>query len=186
MHEDSGVHSLESLNSVDTHVQSLPSEISYAAQQEAAERAEQIRSGSQREADELAKEARDFTAQAEQSARDLKSSAKSDSKSFANKAEAKFESAKGKAKEEYKEVKKQAGAAASKAEKEGKKAEEWADKNKQNPVVLGNAVAIVALGALLGTGAYRMHKANTLTWNVVGAWAGAVGLFAVGDYYVSQ
>ena len=60
------------------------------------------------------------------------------------------------------------------------------NKNKNNPVVIGNAVVIAALGVLLGTGAYRMHKANTLTWNVAGAWAGAVGLFAVGDYYVSQ
>lgn len=100
---------------------------------------------------------------------------KSESKSFSQKTEKKFDQAKGKAKEEWQQAK-----------KDGKKAEDWAEKNKNNPVVVGNAVVIAALGALLGTGAYRMHKSNTLTWNVVGAWAGAVGIFAVGDYYVSQ
>jgi len=53
-------------------------------------------------------------------------------------------------------------------------------------VVIGNAVVITALAGLLGVGAYRLHKANALTWKVTGAWAGAVGLFAVGDYFVSQ
>ena len=47
-------------------------------------------------------------------------------------------------------------------------------------------MVIAAVGGLLGVGAYRMQQAGTLTWKVAGAWAGVVGLFAVGDYYVSQ
>lgn len=175
MHEDSGVHSLESLSSVNDHVQSLPSTTSYADQQLAEERAEEARREAQQAADEMSKEAKDFMQHAEDDAKRLQKDASS-----------KFDKFKSEAKETKSQFSKTVSAEASKAKKNAKETEEWADKNKSNPVVVGNAVVIAALGALLGTGAYRMHKANTLTWNVVGAWAGAVGLFAVGDYFVSQ
>jgi hypothetical protein len=42
------------------------------------------------------------------------------------------------------------------------------------------------LGTVLGVGAYRKYASGELSAKVVGAWAGVVGLFAVGDYYVSQ
>lgn len=66
------------------------------------------------------------------------------------------------------------------------KAAEKAKANSDNPVVLGNTVAIAALGGLLGFGAYRKYAAGELTWKVAGAWAGVVGLFAVGDFYFSK
>ena len=34
-------------------------------------------------------------------------------------------------------------------------------------------------------GAYQKHTAGQLTWKLVGMWAGAIGLFAAGDYYLS-
>lgn len=58
--------------------------------------------------------------------------------------------------------------------------------NSDNPIFVGNAVTIAALGGLLGFGAYRKHIQGELTWKVAGLWAGAVGLFGVADYYVSQ
>lgn len=58
--------------------------------------------------------------------------------------------------------------------------------NADNPVVVGNAITVGLLGTALGAGAYRKYIAGELTWKVVGAWAGVVGLFAVGDYYISQ
>ncbi|KAK3074264.1 hypothetical protein LTR53_003425 [Teratosphaeriaceae sp. CCFEE 6253] len=93
----------------------------------------------------------------------------------AEKAQQGLEKAKIQGKKGYAEVKREAG-----------EAEEWAEKNRGNPVVIGNLMAMSALGGVLGTNAYHMHKAGTLTWNVFGAWAGAVGLFAFGDYIVSQ
>ncbi|KAI9819357.1 MAG: hypothetical protein M1832_004062 [Thelocarpon impressellum] len=72
--------------------------------------------------------------------------------------------------------------AKAKAEKATKKIEA----NSDNPVVLGNAVVVAALSAALGFGAYRKYAAGELTWKVVGAWTGVVGLFAAGDYYLSQ
>ena len=35
-------------------------------------------------------------------------------------------------------------------------------------------------------GAYKQHQAGKLDWRMGGLWAGAVGLFATGDYFVSQ
>jgi cation transport ATPase len=55
-----------------------------------------------------------------------------------------------------------------------------------HPVVLGNSVAIVALGAVLGYGAWRRYQAGLLNWRVVGVGAGVVGLFAAADYYLSK
>jgi hypothetical protein len=77
-----------------------------------------------------------------------------------------------------------------KAEKEAKaKAKKYAGRleaNSDNPVFIGNAVAVIALSAGLGFGAYRKYAAGELSWKVVGAWTGVVGLFAAGDYYLSQ
>lgn len=69
---------------------------------------------------------------------------------------------------------------------QAKKVAAKAEKNADNPVVIGNAVGIAALTAFLGYGAYRKHAAGELTWKLAGAWAGVVGLFAVGDYFTSQ
>ena len=69
---------------------------------------------------------------------------------------------------------------------EAKSAGEDLQRNADNPVVVGNAVVVAALSAALGFGAYRKYSAGELTWKLVGAWAGVVGLFAVGDYYVSR
>ncbi|ORY07401.1 hypothetical protein BCR34DRAFT_20712 [Clohesyomyces aquaticus] len=57
--------------------------------------------------------------------------------------------------------------------------------NSNNPVVLGNAITVGVLGTVLGIGAYRKWAGGELSWKVVGAWAGVVGLFGVADYYVS-
>ncbi|KAI5241220.1 hypothetical protein E4T42_08071 [Aureobasidium subglaciale] len=74
-------------------------------------------------------------------------------------------------------------------EKTKQKAEKAAEKvkaNSDNPVILGNTIAVVALGGLLGFGAYRKYSAGQLTWKVAGAWAGVVGVFGLGDYYASK
>jgi len=72
------------------------------------------------------------------------------------------------------------------AKAKAKKAAGKAERNSDNPVFVGNAVAVVALSAGLGFGAYRKYAAGELTWKVAAAWTGVVGLFAAGDYYLSQ
>lgn len=134
----------------------------------------------------MAQEARDFTQQAEKELSRLEQESGQKYDQFSHEAKDKYESWKKQASKDYEKVKKQAGVEGRKGKENAKKAEKWADDNKGNPVVIGNAVVIAALGGALGISAYRMHQAGSLTWNVIGAWAGAVGLFAVGDYYVSQ
>jgi len=92
--------------------------------------------------------------------------------------------------EKTKRAAEQAKAKARKAEADAKakarRGGHYAKENSNNPVIIGNTVTIGLLGTLIGVGAYRKWSSNELTWKVVGAWAGFVGLFAVGDYYVSQ
>ncbi|KAK8189513.1 hypothetical protein BKA81DRAFT_307867 [Phyllosticta paracitricarpa] len=72
--------------------------------------------------------------------------------------------------------------AKAKAKKGGRRLRENAD----NPVVIGNAVTIGVVGAALGFGAYKKYNAGELSWKLAGAWAGAVGLFGVAEYYLSK
>lgn len=76
--------------------------------------------------------------------------------------------------------------AAAKAKKEGKKIKNTFEANSENPVFVGNAIAITLLSGGLGFGAYRKYAAGELTWKVVGAWTAVVGLFAGADYYLSS
>lgn len=73
-----------------------------------------------------------------------------------------------------------------KAEAKAKKGAHLARENANNPVILGNTLAVGILGTVLGVGAYRKYVAGELSWKVVGLWTGAVGLFAAGDYYLSK
>ena len=84
------------------------------------------------------------------------------------------------------EAKEKAGLKKQQAKK--KASQDWQSlkANSDNPVFIGNAVTLAAVGGLLGFGAYRKHIAGELTWKIAGLWAGAVGLFGVADYYVSQ
>lgn len=90
------------------------------------------------------------------------------------------------AKEAYAASKAKAEKAEKEAKAKAKRAKSNLEANKDNPVYIGNAVAVVALSAGLGFGAYRKYAAGELTWKVAGAWAGIVGLFATGDYFLSQ
>ncbi|KAH8678614.1 hypothetical protein BGZ60DRAFT_428452 [Tricladium varicosporioides] len=94
--------------------------------------------------------------------------------------------AEARAKEEVEKASKEFSKAAKDAKAKARKGLSSYEKNADNPVVLGNTVAVVALSAGLGFGAYRKYAAGELTWKVVGAWTGLVGLFAVGDYYLSS
>lgn len=90
------------------------------------------------------------------------------------------------AKDKADELKQKASIKKEQAKSQSKKIGQQVQANSDNPVFIGNAVTIVGLGGLLGYGAYRKHIAGELTWKVAGLWAGAVGLFGVADYFVSQ
>ncbi|KAJ5787000.1 hypothetical protein N7457_001990 [Penicillium paradoxum] len=58
--------------------------------------------------------------------------------------------------------------------------------NTSNPVFLVNAAIATVVGAGLGFGAYKQHARGTLSWELVGLSAGAVGVFGAVDYFVSK
>jgi hypothetical protein len=97
-----------------------------------------------------------------------------------------FASAEVRAKEAAEEAKKDLAKDEKNAKAKAKKVKGRLEANSDNPVFIGNAVAVVALSAGLGFGAYRKYAAGELSWKVVGIWTGVVGFFAVGDYYLSQ
>ncbi|KAJ6199309.1 hypothetical protein J3E72DRAFT_313587 [Bipolaris maydis] len=84
------------------------------------------------------------------------------------------------------EVKEEAEKLKERAAAKKESAKEKAKKNADNPVVIGNAVGLAIVGGIVGFGAYRQYARGELTGKVVAAWAAAIGLFGVGDYYVSQ
>lgn len=89
-------------------------------------------------------------------------------------------------KEKAADLKEKAGIKKEQAKSKAQKAGQTVKENSDNPVFIGNAVAITAIAGLLGFGAYRKHVAGELTWKLAGLCTGAVGLFGVADYYVSQ
>ena len=60
------------------------------------------------------------------------------------------------------------------------------DANKENPIFIVKVVILVVGGVALGLGAYKRYSEGSLDWKVAGITAGAVGAFAVADYYASQ
>jgi len=101
-------------------------------------------------------------------------------------AKAKFDEISAKASKDYHKGKAAAEKKAKQAKASAKEAGNELKANRDNPVVIANGL-VIGLGAIgLGIGAYRKYQANELTWKIAGAWAGVVGLFAAGDYYLSE
>lgn len=86
----------------------------------------------------------------------------------------------------YDQAKRSASKGAKEAKEEFKSVEQDLKENQDNPVYIANGLLIVAGGAALGYGAYTKHAAGQLDWQLAGTWAAAVGVLAVGDYYLSQ
>ena len=126
-------------------------------------------------ASSAADSASNASAQAKDKASAESGTAKEKASDLADSAEKNFNEGKGKAKEGAKD-----------AEKEIKGEYNEIYENRDNPVVIGNAVAITLGVAGLGYGAYTQHAKGELNWQIAGIAAAAVGLFGVGDYYLSQ
>jgi len=88
--------------------------------------------------------------------------------------------------EREEEVKREAKRLKDIAAAKKKAAKDKIKKNADNPVVLSNTIGLAIISGILGIGAYRKYSQGQLTGKLVAAWAGVVGLFGVGDYFVSQ
>lgn len=109
--------------------------------------------------------------QAERIAHEAEDKARADAKKAADAAE----SAKKKAATKGKQVK-------DALKKDGKKLSD----NRDNPVVIGNALVWGIATVAIGYGAYQKHSEGKLDWKLAGSVAGVVGAFGVADYFGSK
>ncbi|RMZ87700.1 hypothetical protein DV736_g5073, partial [Chaetothyriales sp. CBS 134916] len=58
--------------------------------------------------------------------------------------------------------------------------------NRDNPVVVGNAVIWTIAAVAIGVGAYQKHSEGKLDWKLAGTVAGGVAAFSVADYFASS
>jgi len=58
--------------------------------------------------------------------------------------------------------------------------------NRDNPVVVGNAIIWGVATVAIGYGAYQKHSEGKLDWKLAGTVAGIVGAFGVADYFGSK
>ena len=84
------------------------------------------------------------------------------------------------------DAKKKASSMAKDAKAELKKDGKKLSDNRENPVVLGNAL-IWGIGAIaISYGAYQKHTEGKLDWQLAGSVAVVVGAFGVADYFGSK
>jgi len=98
-----------------------------------------------------------------------------------------------KAREEKQKISREAESAKKKAASKGKQIKEDVKKdgqrlseNRDNPVVVGNALIWGIATIAIGYGAYQKHTEGKLDWQLAGSVGAAVGAFAVADYFGSK
>jgi hypothetical protein len=96
-------------------------------------------------------------------------------KSAANKSSEAASDAKSKLSKEAKKAK-------ATLKEDGKKLSE----NRDNPVVVANALIWGLGGVAIGYGAYKKHSEGKLDWQLAATVAGCVGAFGVADYFGSK
>ncbi|KAK5045940.1 hypothetical protein LTR84_008726 [Exophiala bonariae] len=83
-------------------------------------------------------------------------------------------------------AKKKAATKAKEAKSALKKEGKALSENRDNPVVIGNAVIWGIATVAIGYGAYQKHSEGKLDWKLAGTVAGVVGAFGVADYFGSK
>jgi hypothetical protein len=91
-----------------------------------------------------------------------------------------------KAEQKAKSAKEKVAAEAKKAKSTLKKDGQKLADNRDNPVVIGNALLWTITAAAVGYGAYQKHSEGKLDWKLAGTVAGGLGALAVGDYFASS
>lgn len=101
--------------------------------------------------------------------------------------------AEAKAKAAQQKVSEAASSSKDKLSKEAKKAKatlkedgKKLSENRDNPVVVGNALIWGIATVAIGYGAYQKHTEGKLDWQLAGTVAGAVAAFGVVDYFGSK
>lgn len=84
------------------------------------------------------------------------------------------------------ELKEEAERVAQAAKQKAQRAKELAKKNSDNPVLVGNAVLMGVVAAVLGYGAYKRYQTGPVSWQTVGGWVGVIAAVGLADTFVSR
>lgn len=101
-------------------------------------------------------------------------------------AEAKTRAEVAQAEDKAKEVKKKADSKAKEAKAAAKREAEHLDKNKDNPVYIGNYILWTLTAAAVGYGAYQKSAEGKLDAKLAGTVALGLGALGAADYFVSK
>lgn len=157
---------------------------------EAEDKARQTSQEASKKASETGKQAEQkgsqMSAEAKKKAYEFSEEASEKTDELTKEGEKNFEKAKKVASEKLREGKEFAVETSEELNIKARDAKDDISANRDNPVVVGNAIAWTIGGVVLGVGAYNKHAKGELDWGVVGMAAAAVGVLAVGDYYLSQ
>lgn len=129
---------------------------------------------------------KETAAEADKKASEASSKASSKAKEFSEYASEKSEELSQEAGDKYDKAKKSAVRNYQEGKEEAREKGNELSRNRDNPVVVGNAVIIGVGSVALGFTAYQKYAQGELSWKLAGITAAAVGAFAVGDYYASQ
>ncbi len=129
---------------------------------------------------------KETAAEADQKASEASSKVSGKAKEFTEYASEKSEELSKEAGDKYDKVKKSAARNYREGKEEAKEKGNELSRNRDNPVVVGNAIIIGVGSVALGFAGYQKYAKGELSWQVAGMAVAAVGAFAIGDYYVSQ
>lgn len=129
---------------------------------------------------------KETSAEADKKASEASSKASAKAKEFGQYASEKGDELSKEAGDKYDKAKKSTARNYREGKEEAREKGNELSRNRDNPVVVGNAVIIGVGSVALGFSAYQKYAQGELSWKLAGITVAAVGAFAVGDYYVSQ
>ncbi|KAL8693363.1 MAG: hypothetical protein Q9218_001800 [Villophora microphyllina] len=182
--------SVSSLVDVDSpHISSVPSDFESQTTQtrtQADRMAHEAEDKARETSDKAGQKTKETAAEADKKASEASSKASGKAKEFSEHASEKSDELSKEAGDKYDKAKKSAARNYKEGKKEMEEKGDELSRNRDNPVVVGNAVIIGAGIAALGVLGYQKHAKGELSMEVAGITAAVVTAFAIGDYYASQ
>ncbi|KAL8678629.1 MAG: hypothetical protein Q9186_005019 [Xanthomendoza sp. 1 TL-2023] len=182
--------SASSLVDVDSpHISSVPSD--YESQPtktktQADRMAHEAEDKAREESAKASQKTKETAAEADKKASEASAKASGKAKEFSEYASQKGDELGKDASDKYDKAKKSAARNYREGKEEAKEKGNELSRNRDNPVVVGNAVIIGVGSVALGFAGYQKYAKGELSWEVVGLATAALGAFALGDYYLSQ
>ncbi|KAL8939887.1 MAG: hypothetical protein Q9216_003108 [Gyalolechia sp. 2 TL-2023] len=182
--------SASSLVDVDSpHISSVPSDFESQATQtktQAERMAHEAEDQAREASSKASQKTKETSAEADKIASEASSKVSGKAKEFGQFASEKGDELSKEASDKYDKAKKSTARNYREGKEEAREKGNELSRNRDNPVVVGNAVIIGVGSVALGFNAYQKYAQGELSWKLAGITAAAVGAFAVGDYYLSQ